>query len=197
MSASSLKSLASLRGGLLKLYNTNIFCSPARNYWRRSAFSELSSAMQTIENRMRDMDRDMNRLFNDIQSSSPFRIPRLFSPFESSRDIPVVAMNKDDRSYRLELDMHGMEPENINVTLKNHELTITAKREEKKPDGSRMVRENTYHYTLPEEVNPEVIRSSLSNGVLTIEAPLPALESKEIPVKIEGSSGESSDPKKQ
>lgn len=151
--------------------------------------------MQTIENRMRDMDREMNRLF---ERSSPIRFPRIFGPLECSREVPVVCTDKDGRNYKLELDMEGMDPENINVAVKNQELTITAKVDEKKPDGSRMVHEKTYRYTLPQEVNPDLIRSLLSNGVLTIEAPLPALaEAKQIPVNIEGPSSKSTDTKKQ
>ncbi|CAL1277657.1 unnamed protein product [Larinioides sclopetarius] len=167
--------------------------SPVRNYWRRGAFSELSSAIQSMENRMREMDREMNRFFEDVQRTSPVKLPNILSPLEWSRtrEIPVIAKDGGGRVYKVELDMQGMEPEDINVTLKDQELTILAKKEEKRSDGSRFVRESKYHYTLPKEVNPETIRSSLIDGVLTIEAPLPALESKEIPIKIEGSSGNS------
>ncbi|GFQ93891.1 SHSP domain-containing protein [Trichonephila clavata] len=87
--------------------------------------------------------------------------------------------------------MQGMQPEDINVTLKDQELTIAARKVEERSDGSRFVRESKYHYTLPKEVNPEAIRSSLVEGILAIEAPLPAIESKEIPVKIESSHGDS------
>ncbi|KAF8796943.1 protein lethal(2)essential for life-like [Argiope bruennichi] len=164
--------------------------SPVRNYWRRNAFSELSSAIQAMENRMRDMDREMSRFLEDFQRTSPVKLPNILSPLEWSRtrEIPVIAKDGDGRVFKVELDMQGMEPEDINVTLKDQELSITAKKEEKRSDGSRFVRESKYHYTLPKEVNPEAIRSSLIDGVLTIEAPLPALESKEIPIKIEGSS---------
>lgn len=162
-----------------------------RNYWRRrDAFSELSSAVQSVENYVKEMDKEMNRVFGEFQRASPVKFPQiLLSPFERSqvRDIPVVSTNDDGRLYKLELDMEGMKPEDINITLKNNELSITARRDEKRDDGSRFVRENTYHYTLPSEINADTVRSSLTDGILTIEAQLPALESKEIPIKIEGS----------
>lgn len=173
------------------LYRTGI----QRNYWRRrDAFSELSSAMQSVENYMREMDKEMNRVFGDIQRASPIQLPRLISPLDwgRTRDIPVVSTNGDGKVYKLELDMEGMRPEDIKITLKDKELTITARRDDKHDDGSRFVRENTYQYTLPNEINPDTVRSSLTDGVLIIEAQLPALESKEIPVNIESGQKSSS-----
>lgn len=171
-----------------------------RNYWRRrgDSFSELSSAMQSVENYMKDVDREMNRVFGDFQRLSPVKIPRLFAPLDwgRSRDIPVVSTDGDSRLYKLELEMEGMKPEDINITLRDNELTVTARRDEKRDDGSRFVRENSYHYTLPSEINPESVRSSYSNGILIIEAQLPALESKEIPINIENGEKSSNDQKK-
>ncbi|GIX78228.1 SHSP domain-containing protein [Caerostris darwini] len=88
-----------------------------RNYWRRNMFSELSSAMQSVENRMREMDKEMNRLFDDIQRSSPVKLPRIFSPIDwaHTREIPVISKDGDGRVYKVELDMQGMEPEDIKV----------------------------------------------------------------------------------
>lgn len=167
-----------------------------RNYWRRrDMFSDLSTAVQSIENYMREMDKEMNRVFKDFQRVSPVKFPPIFSSFDADRvrDIPVVSTDGDSRSYKLELDMEGMKPEDIHITLRSNELTVTARRDEKREDGSRFVKENSYHYTLPNQINPDTIRSSLTNGVLTIEAPLPAIESKEIPVTIENGRKSSSD----
>ncbi|XP_054712914.1 heat shock protein beta-11-like [Uloborus diversus] len=161
---------------------------PIRGYWRRrDSLSEISSAFQTMEKYMREMDKEMNRVFNDIQRVSPVRIPRMFSPFgsDSEKELPIISTDKDSRVYKLELEMQGMKPEDIKLTVKHNELTVRARCEEERSDGSRYVKENSYHYTLPKEVNPDSIRCSLTDGVLTIEAPLPALESKEIPVTIE------------
>ena len=59
---------------------------------------------------------------------------------------------------------------------------VHAKHEEKS-DNRSVYREYNREFLLPKGVNPEDIRSSLSkDGVLTVEAPLPA---------IEGGSGES------
>lgn len=186
LSSKLIRAARSNSSGMCKafLHRTGI----QRNYWRhRDPFSELSGVMRSVENYMNQIDREMNRVFGDVKRASPVTLPKLFAPFEwsRSRDVPVVSTDGDRRLYKLELDMEGMKPEDINIILKNNELTVTARQEEKRDDGSRFFRENTYHYSLPAEVNPDTIRSTLSEGVLTIEAQLPALESKEIPIKIE------------
>lgn len=165
-----------------------------RNYWRRrNMFSELSSAMQMVENRMKEMDREVNRMFDELQRGSPLKLPRSLSPLEyfRGREIPVVSKDGKNQNYQLQLDMEGMSPEDINITLKNNQLTVAARKEEKGSDGSQVVSEYKYHYTLPDNINPDAIRSTYADGILTIEAPLPALESKEIPVKIEHSDSSS------
>lgn len=165
----------------------------ARAYWgRRDVFSELSSALQTMDRRMRDMDREMCRIMDEMEKSSPVPFPRFFAPWTRGRirEVPVEKTTKDGRKYQVELDMPDMLPEDISVTLKDDNLKITARKEEKKSDGSRCVRDYTYEYSLPREVNPESVRSLFKDGVLTIEAPLPALEEpseepKEIPIQMD------------
>lgn len=55
-------------------------------------------------------------------------------------------------------------------------LQVQAKHEEKS-DTKSVYREYNREFLLPKGTNPEMIKSSLStDGVLTVEAPLPALE---------------------
>ena len=64
-------------------------------------------------------------------------------------------------------------------------LQVQAKHEEKS-DTKSVYREYNREFLLPKGTNPEVIRSSLSkDGILTVEAPLPALDQAErmIPIK--------------
>ena len=61
---------------------------------------------------------------------------------------------------------------------------VHAKHEEK--SGSHSVyREYNREFLLPKGTNPELIKSSLSkDGVLTVEAPLPAINTKEQVIPI-------------
>lgn len=65
-----------------------------------------------------------------------------------------------------------------------HIFQVHAKHEEKS-DNRSVYREYNREFLLPKGTNPEHIRSSLSkDGVLTVEAPLPALENREADRRI-------------
>ena len=70
----------------------------------------------------------------------------------------------------------------------NFFFQVHAKHEEKS-DNKSVYREYNREFLLPKGVNPELIRSSLSKeGILTVEAPLPAIESgseRRIPITNE------------
>ena len=146
-----------------------------RHYWpvRRygDPFYEIEKAMDRF---IRDFDR------------MPF-----FRPWSLlGRNVPVETIQDGKRLYKIELDLPDFKPEEIQVTVKDNLVTVRAKHQGEK-DGVKQHREYHYQYTLPQDVNPEHIKSLInSNGLLTIEAPLPELkepESKEIPVQCEKS----------
>lgn len=126
------------------------------------------------------MSRDFDRMFDHV---SPWRLS-LRPWFE--RSIPVQTTKDGKRMYKIELDLQDFEPEHIRVSVMDREVTIKAKRETE-TDGCKQLREYSYQYTLPAEVNPAEIRSLFNdNGILSIEAPLPEIEKppvKEIPVE--------------
>lgn len=56
---------------------------------------------------------------------------------------------------------------------------------EEKSDTTSVYREYNREFLLPKGVNPEAIRSSLSkDGVLTVDAPLPAITAGETLISI-------------
>ncbi|XP_013793689.1 heat shock protein beta-11-like [Limulus polyphemus] len=156
-------------------------------------FSELSSVIRSMERQIQEVDREMKRMFDEVDRASPIRFPRALQPWWWSRrrNVPVETAGDENRQYKLELDLSDFNPEEIKITVKDNLLTVQARQDVKKPDGSRFLREYNHEYTLPEEVNPEAVRSQLNpDGTLIIEAPLPAIElqqPKEIPVTKEHS----------
>ncbi|GBM67288.1 hypothetical protein AVEN_201218-1 [Araneus ventricosus] len=68
-------------------------------------------------------------------------------------------------------------PEEILVKTIDNKLSVSAKHEEKSPNKT-VYREYNREFMLPVGTNPELIKSSLSkDGVLTIDAPLPSIDS--------------------
>jgi len=145
-----------------------------RHYWpaRRHALWDPFSEVQ----------RSVDRIWRDFDRFTPL-FPRILG---NSRSVPVETNVDGQRVYKIEIDLPDFKPEDINVSIKDGVVSITAKREFES-DGCKQSREYQYQYSLPAEANIEKIRSLIDgNGLLTIEAPLPAVkepELKEIPIK--------------
>lgn len=94
----------------------------------------------------------------------------------SNLDSPLVQDSSDGKVLKLRFDVTQYAPEEIVVKTVDNKLQVNAKHEENSQNRS-VFREYKREFLLPQGVNPELIRSSLSkDGVLTVEAPLPAIE---------------------
>ncbi|VVC29337.1 Hypothetical protein CINCED_3A009875 [Cinara cedri] len=88
---------------------------------------------------------------------------------------PLIQEDGDNKMLKLRFDVSQYEPEEIVVKTVDNKLLVHAKHEEKS-DSKSVYREYNREFLLPKGTNPEAIKSSLSkDGVLTVEAPLPAL----------------------
>ena len=81
------------------------------------------------------------------------------------------------KKLRLRFNVSEYQPEEIVLKTIDNKLQVHAKHEEKSENKS-VYREYNREFLLPKGTNPELIKSSLStDGILTVEAPLPpALE---------------------
>lgn len=87
---------------------------------------------------------------------------------------PLIQDGDDGKMLKLRFDVSQYAPEEILVKTVENRLQVQAKHEEKSENRS-VYREYNREFLLPKGTNPEMIRSSLSkDGVLTVEAPLPA-----------------------
>lgn len=108
---------------------------------------------------------------------------------------PLIQEDGDNKVLKLRFDVSQYTPEEIVVKTVDNKLMVRlvmscfrgtfsttlvsfqvhAKHEEK-TDTKSVYREYNREFLLPKNVNPESIRSSLSkDGVLTVDAPLPAI----------------------
>jgi HSP20 family molecular chaperone IbpA len=128
----------------------------------------------------RDIDRAVERFERDMIDHFPFR--RLLP-----RSIPIQGVIQRGDVYRVNVDVDGFKPEEINISVKENTLVIGAKMERKSEDGSKFQQEFTREMALPEEVDLTTLKSFLGNdGVLSIEASYKSeAKAKEIPVSRE------------
>jgi len=168
---------------------------------------EFSSIRERFDAEMRKMEDEMNRFRNQLmdregRESSLFSSEKHSSHTTSSsselrdsnrgRELnswldglnsPLVADSDDGKVLKLRFDVTQYAPEEIMVKTVDNRLQVHAKHEEKSENRS-VFREYNREFLLPKGTNPELIRSSLSkDGVLTVEAPLPAIEGeRRIPI---------------
>ncbi|XP_043268525.1 heat shock protein beta-1 isoform X3 [Venturia canescens] len=88
---------------------------------------------------------------------------------------PLIQDEGDNKMLKLRFDVSQYTPEEIVVKTVDNKLLVHAKHEEK-TESKSVYREYNREFLLPKGTNPESIKSSLSkDGVLTVEAPLPAI----------------------
>jgi HSP20 family molecular chaperone IbpA len=96
----------------------------------------------------------------------------------------IQESDNNSKCLKLRFDVSQYTPEEIVVKTVDRKLLVHAKHEEK-TESKSVYREYNREFLLPEGTNPELIKSSLSkDGILTVEAPLPALTSGEKMIPI-------------
>lgn len=122
------------------------------------------------------------------------------APFNtgSASGLMKTDVKATDAGYELEIDVPGIDKENISVQLENGYVTVTAKTEKKndegKENGHYIRRERFYgtysrSFYVGEDVNEEDVKAKYENGTLKLFVPdkekQPKVETKKI-ISIEG-----------
>ncbi|KAL3841353.1 hypothetical protein ACJMK2_019511 [Sinanodonta woodiana] len=147
---------------------------------------EMSRMHQQMTRDLRHLRSAMNRLTPVMSLSDHASDLPLKRQLEQIR-VPVVTEEDGTRRMKVQVDVSNFKPEEVSVTVKENQVTIHAKHDERS-DTSHVYHEFSRTFTVPEGVDSETLMSSLSrDGVLTVtSAPLPAIEaSKEKKLAIE------------
>lgn len=131
---------------------------------------------------IRELERRFASMFGDIRGTEASNV---------SGFIPAVNSREGEYAYHIEIDLPGVNKEDISIDLKGNILTISGERKMKNE-----VKEQDYYkvesffgkfqrsFTLPENVDTENIRASVENGVLEVVLPkMPPKDSKKISVQ--------------
>jgi HSP20 family protein len=127
--------------------------------------------------------REIDRLFDDTFAR------------DGNSFTPAVDIKENDNEIRLELELAGMKPEDVEITAENGVLTVRGEKriERKEGDESRyQVVERVYGtfmrtFQLPQGIDADQIKAEFDNGVLTLHIPKAALPQ---PKRIEISAGQ-------
>ena len=142
---------------------------------RRDPFRELSS-----------LQREVDRLFGDALGSSR-------APATAGAWAPALDVEETEDAFTLHIELPGVAPDDVEVSLEENVLTITGERrfyDNRESDGFRRIERSfgRFHRAvrLPDRVDPDNVRATHRDGLLTIEVPK-AEEAK--PRRIEISTG--------
>jgi len=117
-------------------------------------------------------DTTVRGLFTDaaVAPSTPGGSP---SPAASGRS--VVAASGGPRLFSMSFDVNEYDAEDISVTVEEQTMIVRATHRVER-DGAVSVKEFSRKVNIPPEVDPEKLTSTLSSdGILTVEAPVPPL----------------------
>merc|ERR1712172_203677 len=102
-------------------------------------------------------------------------IPQLWDEdiFSGSRDSHLLGLQEDDTKMEISLDTTGYKPDELKVQVKDGELSVEGKHEEKSEAGHVMVsRQFSKRHGLPQGAKREAVMSNLSqDGVMVITVP--------------------------
>ena len=137
---------------------------------RPSPFGELLSLRQA-----------MDRLFEDsfVRSNAPWAA-RGWSLGTDGAALPLDVTRKDD-ALHIEAALPGIKPEDVQITVENGTLTISAESRdessEKNDQGEVLVREirrgsMSRSITLPTGLEPDKANASFEDGVLRLDIPV-------------------------
>lgn len=120
-------------------------------------------------------------LLGPLATREPFRTPT----YRLATDV-----QRTEAGYRLQAALPGFKPEDVEVTLDQGVLTVSARRsEEKESEQGRYLRREVFsgsflrRFALPEGVTADGVEATFENGVLTIAiAHAPVNQAVRIPV---------------
>lgn len=112
-----------------------------------------------------------------------------FFPKKERNLMKTDIVEKKDK-FILDIDLPGFEKENINLSLDNGYLNISAKVEkEDKKDDEKLLRQERFYgecsrsFYVGEDIKEEEIEAKFKNGILKIEVPKKEIEDKSKEVK--------------
>lgn len=116
------------------------------------------------------------------------QIARRPCPYSRATPRHEVAKAKDVQDFSIAFDVSSFQPEEISVKVRNRDIIVEAKHEERQDGHGYVSRQFTRRYTLPDEYDLDTVSTFLNaDGKMTIKALKPkSLEAKNeriIPIK--------------
>jgi HSP20 family protein len=118
------------------------------------------------------------REFTDLQDRMGQLMQSVFGPLDELARAwsPLADLSETDDHFRVEVDLPGVQRDDISIEVAGNELSISGEIKEKERTGwlrhrTRRVGRFEHRTVLPREVDADGITAELSDGVLTVRVP--------------------------
>lgn len=138
-----------------------------------------------------DLRREIDRLFQDFDGGwlRPFRPrPSALEPMFGGQfdwSTPAVDVAEKDKAFEITAELPGIDPKNIEVSLRNGNIVIRGEKQEEKEEKDKdyYLRERQFgsferSFVLPDGIDRDKIEASFNKGVLTVSLPKTAAARK-------------------
>jgi HSP20 family protein len=144
---------------------------------------------------LKELDR-FRRDFDDLFDR--FLGGRMGSMLSRGGEFPALESFIDNGKLMIRVDLPGIDPKDVEITVLGDTLTIRGKREQQREERGRnyLHREVTYgsferSLRLPEGVKADEVKASYRNGVLELTVAVPQeAAARKVPIEIEGAATE-------
>ncbi|HUP75153.1 MAG TPA: Hsp20/alpha crystallin family protein [Acidimicrobiales bacterium] len=137
------------------------------------------------QDRLDELDRLNRRLATLVESWA--RLPELLH----GRSSPLADVEETDDGYVVEIELPGVDRDDIDIEIAGRQLFVHAERKEKQRVGilrrrERTIGEFTYEVMLPGALRDDAIEATMEAGVLTVRVPKPEHEKRRrIPIQMQ------------
>lgn len=120
-----------------------------------------------------DIEKQLSRLGKDLQNLVERVVP---ADSEMNDFHPHCDLIESARAYIIQVDVPGMEKEQLQIKQKDRVITISGERELYLEDSAELKRSErkqgsfSRSFALPENVDLSTVTASYNNGVLTVKA---------------------------
>jgi HSP20 family protein len=137
---------------------------------------------------------DVDSLFNRFLPATLARWPRFAS--DESRKVawaPSADISETDKEFLIRAELPAVKKEDVQVTFEDGMISIKGERKQQKEEkGEKYHRTESFYgsfermFSLPENVNADMIRCESKDGILTVHIPkteVPEKKAKQITVQ--------------
>jgi HSP20 family protein len=152
----------------------------------RTGSRQLSAGSQHPFSMMRQLSRDMDRLFDSFFGtgfgSSPWGGSDRETWDAATLWSPQIDVQRREDAWVLKADLPGVRKEDLKIDIDDNALVISGQRQEEHEEGGKdqgyQVYERSYGsfyraIPLPQDVNADDIQAEMRDGVLKVTVPLP------------------------